>query len=166
MAKPLESIVTETHPQIHIIRRLRWLSRMLDNAIAIPGTKYRIGLDPILGLLPAGGDIATAFLSGYMVWEAAQLGLPQEKLGEMVTNIVLDSLAGTVPVLGDLFDVTWKANAKNMQLIEAHLQLPSSSRKVNQGFVILILIGLLLMAIAISIASIWIIRLVFQALGF
>ncbi len=166
MTEPRNPLVSPTHPRRKSILRLQWLSQLLDNAIAIPGTRYRIGLDPILGLLPAGGDIVTALLSGYIVWEAAQLGVPQDKLGQMVTNIVLDALAGTIPVLGDLFDVTWKANVKNMELIEEHLQVAQPGRKVSQSFVILMLLGLLLMAIAISIGSIWIIRLVFQALGF
>ncbi|MBC6475099.1 MAG: DUF4112 domain-containing protein [Hormoscilla sp. GM102CHS1] len=109
------------------IERLRTISRLLDNAISIPGTDYGVGIDPLLGLLPVGGDFMSSIFSAYMVVEAARLGLPRESLIRMVTNLILDTLAGTVPVLGDLFDVAWKANARNMELIESHMQWSGSS---------------------------------------
>ena len=95
--------------QISKVHRLRRMSRLLDNAIPIPGTKIRFGLDPILGLLPGGGDSITGGLSAYIVVEAARMGLPREILWKMVGNILLDSFAGTIPVLGDLFDVGLKS---------------------------------------------------------
>ena len=109
--------------QITRVNRLRRISRVLDNAIAIPGTKIRFGLDPILGLLPGGGDTITGGLSAYIVIEAARMGIPREILGKMVLNILLDSVAGTIPVLGDLFDVGWKSNVKNIELLEQHLDI-------------------------------------------
>ncbi|MEM8832276.1 MAG: DUF4112 domain-containing protein [Cyanobacteria bacterium P01_G01_bin.19] len=105
------------------IRKLRRLSRVLDSAITIPGTKFSFGLDPILGLLPGGGDTISGGLSAYIVVEAARMGLPREILGKMVGNILLDSLAGTVPIVGDLFDVGWKSNLKNIELLEKHLEI-------------------------------------------
>ena len=108
---------------INKLARLRRISKLLDNAIAIPGTKFRFGLDPILGLLPGGGDTITGGISAYIVIEAARMGIPREVLGKMVGNIVIDSFAGTIPVIGDLFDVGWKSNAKNIELLEKHLDL-------------------------------------------
>ena len=105
------------------VRKLRRISKVLDNAITIPGTKFSFGLDPILGLLPGGGDTITGGLSAYIVVEAARMGVPREVLGKMVGNILLDSFAGTIPVLGDLFDVGWKSNIKNMELLEKHLEI-------------------------------------------
>ena len=122
------------------VQKLRRISRVLDNAITIPGTKISFGLDPILGLLPGGGDTITGGLSAYIVVEAARMGLPREVLGKMVGNILLDSFAGTIPVLGDLFDVGWKSNIKNMELLEKHLEI-TETEKANP----LVIAGLILL---------------------
>ncbi|MBO1346740.1 MAG: DUF4112 domain-containing protein [Hormoscilla sp. GUM202] len=147
------------------IERLRTISRLLDNAISIPGTDYGVGIDPLLGLLPVGGDLISSIFSAYMVVEAARLGLPRESLIRMVTNLILDTLAGTVPVLGDLFDVAWKANARNMELIESHMQSPLSSQKADKWFVFLLLTGLGLMVVGAATLTITIIALVLNMLG-
>jgi hypothetical protein len=115
--------------QIASLRRLRQISHLLDNAIPIPGTRYRIGLDPILGLIPGGGDLISSIFAGYVVFKAAQLGAPRETLVQMAANIVFDTVAGTVPVAGDLLDVTWKANVKNIELLDAHLGSPEAWEK-------------------------------------
>jgi hypothetical protein len=120
---------TELSPkQISKLTRLRRVSKILDNAIAIPGTKISFGLDPILGLIPGGGDTITGSIAAYIVVEAARMGVPREILGKMVSNILIDSFAGTVPVVGDLFDLGWKANVKNLELLEKHLDLTKSSK--------------------------------------
>ena len=126
--------------QISKVNRLRRMSQLLDNAIPIPGTKIRFGLDPILGLLPGGGDTVTGGLSAYIVVEAARMGLPREVLWKMVGNILIDSFAGTIPVLGDLFDVGWKSNVKNIELLEKHLDITEKSKSDR-----LFLIGLILL---------------------
>ncbi len=132
------------------LARIRSLSHLLDNAIQIPGTSYRIGIDPIIGLLPGGGDMVSAGLSIYIVWEAARMGLPRATVSRMVSNLVLDALLGTLPFLGDFFDATWKANTKNIALLEAHLAVPQTQKKADKGFVLLLLFGFLLVAIAIT----------------
>lgn len=114
--------------QISKLTRLRRVSKILDNAIAIPGTKISFGLDPILGLIPGGGDTITGGIASYIVVEAARMGVPREILGKMVGNILIDSFAGTVPVVGDLFDLGWKANVKNLELLEKHLDITKSSK--------------------------------------
>ncbi len=126
--------------QISKVSKLRRISRLLDNAIAIPGTKIRFGLDPILGLLPGGGDTITGGIAAYIVVEAARMGVPREVLAKMVGNILIDSFAGTIPVVGDLFDVGWKANVKNIKLLEKHLEI-SETDKSNP----LVVIGLILL---------------------
>lgn len=151
-------------PKIATLRRLRTLSRVLDSAITIPGTNYSFGLDPLLGLLPAGGDIAGAALSAYIVFAAAQMGVPRESLVQMVYNILLETLVGTVPVLGDLFDAAWKANIKNMELLEAHLDAPGSHKKADKTFVILLLAGLAIAVIGIVAFGVWILSLIIGAL--
>lgn len=131
------------------LNRLRKFSRLLDNAIGIPGTKFRVGLDPILGLIPGGGDFLGTVLSAYLVIEAARLGLPKETLFKMVSNIVLESAVGTIPVVGDLFDVAWKANTKNFELLETHLNIPQEVEKQNYWFIVLLIAGLVVFGLGI-----------------
>ena len=109
------------------VRKLRRISQLLDSAISIPGTKISLGLDPILGLLPGGGDALTGGISAYIVIEAAKMGVSRDILGKMIGNILIDSFSGTIPIVGDLFDVGWKANVKNMELLEKHLDVTESS---------------------------------------
>lgn len=146
------------------LQRLRSLAHILDNAIPIPGTPYRIGIDPIIGLLPGGGDLVMAAFSVYIVWESARLGLPRSIVTQMVSNLVLDTMIGTVPVAGDLLDVTWKANIKNVRLLESHLGSSQHQKKANLGFVLLLLFGFLLLVIGIAALSIFVIGLVWHAI--
>ena len=134
-----------TTKQLSKFNRLRRISRLLDNAIPIPGTKFRLGLDPILGLLPGGGDTLSGGLSAYIVVEAARMGVSREMIGKMIGNILLDAFAGTIPVFGDLFDVGWKANIKNIELLEKHLEVAENSQ--NNTLFILALIALLVLII-------------------
>jgi len=99
------------------LQRIRFLSRLLDNVIPLPGG-FRIGLDPIIGLFPYLGELTTTSVSFYLLYEAARLGLPKRLLAKMVANIFVDSLVGSFPVLGDVFDFIWKSNSKNVQIIE------------------------------------------------
>jgi hypothetical protein len=100
-----------------------WLVRLvflLDQAVRVPGTRWRVGLDPIIGLLPGGGDALGALLSAGVVLAAARHGVPRIVLARMVFNIGVDALIGAVPLAGDLFDFAWKANTRNLRLLEAH----------------------------------------------
>ena len=143
---PIQNSPTNTSnkSQAASLRRLRRISHLLDNAIPIPGTKHRIGLDPILGLIPGGGDLVGSIFAGYVVFKSAQMGVPQETLLKMAANIVFDTVAGTVPVAGDLFDVAWKANVKNIELLDAHLGSPEQGKKADWLFVAALLLGLIL----------------------
>ncbi|MGB3491483.1 MAG: DUF4112 domain-containing protein [Elainellaceae cyanobacterium] len=122
--------------------RIRGLSHLLDNAIPIPGTGYSFGLDPILGLLPAGGDVMGTVLSAYIVLEAARFRLPGATLTRMVFNIVLEMVVGTVPLIGDLFDVGWKSNIQNLKLLEAHLEEPTEYRTADRKFLVILVLAL------------------------
>ena len=139
-------------------KSLRSLSYILDSAIPIPGTKYRIGLDPILGLVPAAGDYLAAAFSAYIVIQAAQMGASNGTLFSMVFNIIIDTLVGTVPMLGDLFDFAWKANTKNIALLETHLDSAGTNKKANWGFVVLLLGVLLLVIIGITTVSLFLLK--------
>ncbi len=141
------------------MKRLRQLSHLLDNAIALPGTDIRFGLDPILGLV--GADVLTGLVSVYIVFEGARMGLPAATIGRMGFNIVLDTLTGLVPVLGDLFDVTWKANAQNVALLEKHLANPEPSRAADRVFAFLVIAALLALVVGMAVFSVWVISQVF-----
>ncbi|NEO36572.1 MAG: DUF4112 domain-containing protein [Moorea sp. SIOASIH] len=137
------------------LKRVRRVSYLLDNAIPIPGTGYRIGLDPIIGLLPGGGDVLGTIISSYIVVEAARLGVSRSTLVEMVLNILLETVSGSIPVLGDLVDAAWKANVKNVELLEKELNVSSPPQKSDWLFLVLLLAGLavvLLVAVGISFA--------------
>ena len=150
------SIDTANKSQAASLRRLRRISHLLDNAIPIPGTKHRIGLDPILGLIPGGGDLLGSVFAGYVVFKSAQMGVPQETLLKMAANIVFDTVAGTVPVAGDLFDVAWKANVKNIELLDAHLGSPEQGKKADWLFVAALLLGLILIVGSVIFLSVMI----------
>ncbi len=152
---PPHSSNLSADPKVSSVRRLRRLSFWLDEAIRIPGTPYRIGLDPIIDLLPIGGDFVGAAFSIYILFEAARLGAPRATLGQMVGNIIWDAVIGAVPVLGSLADATWKANSKNIALLEEHLSVaPESKQKVNWLFLALLIGGLLLLLMGIAAISI------------
>ena len=100
------------------LRRIAWL---IDAALRIPGTRFRLGLNGLIGLPPWFGDITLAILSLYFVVEAIRLRVSLRVLGRMLLNIAIELALGAVPVVGDLFDVIWKANLRNVELLERHL---------------------------------------------
>ena len=139
------------------LHRLRKISHLLDNAIPVPGTKYRFGLDPILGLLPGGGDTIGGLMSVYIVFEGMRMGVPAKTIGRMGFNIVFDLLTGTVPVLGDLFDLGWKANSRNVALLEQHIAAPEPSRAADKVFAVVVIVALIAMVIGIAAFSLWLV---------
>jgi len=107
--------------EAEVMRQIRLIADLMDNRFAIPGTSLRIGLDGLIGLIPGIGDVATTVISAYLVYLAHQLDVPKHLLARMVFNIAVDMSVGVVPVLGDVLDVAWKANLKNVRLLERHL---------------------------------------------
>jgi hypothetical protein len=104
------------------LARIDALATLLDSALAIPGTNVRFGVDAIVGLIPGVGDLITALVSLYIVHEARQLGAPTHLLLRMVGNIALDGVVGAAPLVGDVFDVMWRANRRNVALLHDHLR--------------------------------------------
>lgn len=101
--------------------RLRQLAWLIDGAFTFPGTRFRFGLNSILGLLPVGGDAVLGAISLYIIYEAAKLGLPRRKLARMLANTAIEVAAGSIPILGDAFDMAWRANLRNLAIIESHI---------------------------------------------
>jgi hypothetical protein len=108
--------------QHRVLKRLERISRLFDEAIGIPGTPFRLGWDAILGLIPVVGDGATTLVSAYYMWEAQRMGARKRTLGKMLVNVGIDFVVGTIPLVGDLADVAWRANRKNMQVLIRELQ--------------------------------------------
>ena len=137
------------------VRHLRRLSWLLDSAIPLPGG-YRIGLDGIIGLIPGVGDAVGASLSTYIVVEAARLGASPVQLLRMMMNVLLETVMGTIPVLGDLFDFAWKANERNMALLDAQLQkVPArgtARHRLTTASVILLIAFVILVVLLIALA--------------
>jgi hypothetical protein len=104
------------------VARLDALATLIDAAIIIPGTNIRMGLDGVIGLLPVVGDLISSMVSSYIVWEARQLGVPRWILARMMLNVAVDTAVGSVPIAGDVFDVMFRANLKNMALLKRHLE--------------------------------------------
>lgn len=107
------------HPSIE---RVRKIANLLDSAFTIPIIRKKVGLDPLLGLLPVGGDVVSALLAAYAVWVAYELRLPNTVIARMAINILLDILVGAIPVVGDVADAFWKSNKMNLKLLEEAYQ--------------------------------------------
>jgi len=104
------------------LARLDALARVMDSLIALPGTRIRLGADAVIGLVPVAGDLLAGGISLYLIWEAKRLGASKLVLWRMVANTLLDTAIGAVPIAGDIFDVAFRANKKNVRLLQRHLQ--------------------------------------------
>ena len=113
------------------VQRMQFVARLLDDSIRLPGTEFKIGLDPIVGVLPVAGDAVAAALSGYIILESARLGVSYLTLLRMLANVGVDFAVGSVPVVGDIFDVAWKANVRNLQLALADLGVDDEAVEVD-----------------------------------
>jgi hypothetical protein len=99
------------------LKRLRLIARVMDSCIELPGTKRRIGLDPLIGLVPVAGDIISTAVSLYIVWEGHRLGASRTQVVSMLGNVAIDLAGGAIPVIGDLFDFAFTANRRNLRIL-------------------------------------------------
>jgi hypothetical protein len=120
MASRVTRLRQLTPGQQQRLHAFRQTARLLDSAFQVPGTSYRIGLDPILGLVPGIGDLVSPLFTIGILWQGRDLAIPRIVQVRMLGNVLLDSVIGAVPVAGDLFDFAWKANEKNLALLELH----------------------------------------------
>ncbi|MGB3310253.1 MAG: DUF4112 domain-containing protein [Nodosilinea sp.] len=112
----------DTASQLRNLTRIRRISRLMDTAFKIPVLGLKVGWDPVLGLIPGLGDLIATAVSAYVIVLAARFRLPRGILAQMIFNIGLEAVVGTVPLLGDVFDAFYKSNVRNLKLLEAHLQ--------------------------------------------
>lgn len=127
------------------LARARTLTRLLDTAARVPGTGIRFGADAILGLIPGLGDVAGAVLAGYLVLLAQRLGAPRSVVLRMLGNVAVDTLGGTVPLIGDLFDVAFKSNSRNLALLERVIERPAATTRTSRLLVVGTFLGLVLL---------------------
>jgi hypothetical protein len=113
------------------LARLEALAKLMDGALVIPGTNTRIGLDGLIGLIPGIGDVISGLISSYLIWEARQLGVSRWVMARMVGNAFLDTAVGAIPLAGDVFDVMFRANMKNMALLRRHLEKKGYARRTG-----------------------------------
>lgn len=125
--------------------RLAWF---MDSSIKVPGFNARFGLDGLLGLIPGVGDVITALVSSVVLSEAARMGAPKVLLLKMAFNILVDTVVGAIPVVGDLFDFAWKANNRNVRLLNQYLDSPRETvvnSRLFVGALAVVLIGLVVL---------------------
>ena len=123
----------------------RWIALLMDNLIRVPGTQFRFGIDPLIGLIPGLGDTGSAMVSALALIQAARRGMPKIILARMATNILVNELIGIVPGIGDLFSFWFKSNARNHELIKKYTAASAPARKSTRGdwiFVVGVLLAL------------------------
>jgi hypothetical protein len=138
-----------------VARRLAWV---LDDMVRIPGTSMRVGLDAIIGLLPAGGDLAGGLMSAWVIVAAHRAGAGPAVVLRMGLNILIDMVIGAVPLLGDLFDVAWKANRRNVALLDEYLATPQPVRRSSRIVVAGVLVGLAILLGGMAVLSYRVLR--------
>jgi hypothetical protein len=156
MKKPAEQVLEgevlgpETPQERSARERLRFLAWLLDSSIPIPGTRFTVGLDFIVGLVPFIGDILGVLASSLILVEANRMGVPRSVLSRMGFNVALEGLVGMIPFAGDLFDAGWKANQRNVRLLEQWLSEPRRAKRSSRVLVALIVLGLAALVVLVA----------------
>jgi hypothetical protein len=153
-----------TPGQTQRLEALRQVSRLLDSALVVPGTSYRIGLDPILGLVPGLGDLVSPLFTVFILWQGRDLRLPRVVQLRMLFNVGIDTLVGMIPVVGDLFDFAWKSNNKNLALLDRYALEEHPASPGDWFFVVGLTLLLIIMAAIPFFVAGWLIRAIGRAL--
>ena len=166
-SEPTGNLKRIDYPANPRLVRMRALSRLLDTAITLPGG-FRIGIDPIIGLVPGIGDLIASSLSVWLIYDAARMGISKVTLARMIGNVMMEAAIGAVPLLGDIIDAVWKANARNMRLVEREYLPHLKERTV--GKLVAFLAGTLLLVygslfLGFYLLFTWLVALVDRFLG-
>jgi len=156
-----EWLPPESEGERQLRERLNFLAWLLDSSIPIPGTRLTIGLDAIIGLFPFIGDLVGVLLSSYILAEANRMGVGRTILARMAFNVAVEGVIGIVPVAGDIFDAAWKANQKNVRLLNAWAERPHQTRRSSGLFLASLTAGLLAFFAACAYLTYWLFRLAF-----
>lgn len=149
--RPVSDAASKTHEKL---KALAWL---LDSSIRLPGG-FRIGVDALFGLLPFFGDAVGVVLSGYIVIQAARLGLPMSVLGRMLFNVAVEGVIGVIPIFGDIFDAAWKANQRNVHLLERHIAAPAQSAAASRRWLLIVVLLFVAFAVVMGLLSVLLAR--------
>jgi len=147
------------------LQHLRVITQLFDQAFAIPGTKWRFGLDALFGLVPGLGDIAGALVAVQAMRVARQLNAPVVIQLHMLSNIALDALIGMVPIAGDLFDFAFKAQTRNLALLDAHVAAPSKAARRSRRGLVLIAMATIVVFATLTALGLWMLYLLFHWLA-
>ena len=131
-------------------RRIGRVTHVLDELVSVPGTPIKVGLDPVIGLIPVAGDAMAALVGTWVIVEASRFGIPRVVLGRMVVNLGADLGIGAIPLLGDIYDVLFRSNSRNLDLFRRHALDPDASTRGEQAFFIglaLLVVGVVLLAV-------------------
>lgn len=140
----------ETSNKVKKLDKLAWV---LDSSIRVPGTSWTIGLDGLIGLVPGVGDLTAGALSSYILLQAVRLGIAPAVIMRMVLNVLLETVVGVIPVVGDLFDFVFKANQRNVRLMQSYLARPEPVKRRSALTVVLVIFGI----IAALVFTIWLV---------
>lgn len=132
------------------LEQLHGLARLLDSAFVLPGTRFRFGLDALIGLIPGVGDLVGAGLSGFILLQAARIGVPKSVLLRMGWNVAVETVVGAIPFAGDLFDAVYKANNRNIRLLDRYLAEPGGTHRSSRWLLAAVLAGLVLLVLAVG----------------
>jgi hypothetical protein len=154
LQNPPTAVATTESPRRGVERFAWWL----DSAIVVPGTRFRIGIDALVGLIPGVGDVVGALLSSYIIAVAAREGAPAAALLRMAINVGIESLIGAIPLVGDLFDAAWRANERNVRLLRQHRTAPHAVRRQSKAVVAGWLVGVGAVLVGLAAAAFAVVR--------
>ena len=143
----------DRHRRVALEGVFRWLALIMDDLLRVPGTKFRFGLDPLIGLLPGLGDTASAITSALVLFHAARSGLPKILLARMAGNILINEVIGVIPGLGDAFSFWFKSNRRNYELLRAHLDAPRRRSTTGDKIFVGALLGLVILTILLGLVA-------------
>jgi hypothetical protein len=148
-------------PELDQLRRFAWI---LDSQFRMPGTNFRFGVDALVGLIPGFGDFAGAIASTIFLVQGLRIGAPKAVLGRMLANVMIETLVGTIPGLGDIFDASFKANQRNLRLLERLVAEPEAAHHASRKFLVWMAIGMLVLLLAIGVLAVVIGVMIVQAI--
>lgn len=137
-------------PQQRALKEINVLAKLMDSQFRVPGTDFRFGLDGIIGLIPGVGDISSFAVSAYMLWIMTKNGASGYVLARMVANVLVDASIGSIPIIGDLFDIAFKANMRNLRLMQEHYQ-----EGRHRGSAMKVIIPVLIILFLVIAAIVW-----------
>lgn len=160
-----EVLGPETPKERETRERLNFIAWLLDSSIPIPGTKWTIGIDALIGLIPFLGDLIGVLLSSYILTEAGRMGVSKTVLARMGFNVAVEGLVGIIPFAGDVFDAAWKANQRNVRLLNDWAERPQKAEKSSRGFLAAVALGLVLLLVLCMTAAFFLARWLWSLAG-